>query len=81
MLAARTESAARVITRNCDPARIPAISQEIYNSAISLKYGASIVLISTRPSNREGFQDGLGGLRAALNFFGSLQKPAQRSRA
>jgi len=44
-------------------------SPDIYSLATVLKHVLVILCFSTRPSNREGFKDSFGGLRAVLIFW------------
>ncbi|SRR5579862_8563467 len=81
MVAAGVGSAAHLVTSRCDQehtacgwANNPCLtgnvnSPEFYKFATVLKHRKDIVFASTRPSNREGLKDGLGGLRAVLISF------------
>src|SRR4051794_1579196 len=70
-IAAQPAQVASTITRNCDPRHRDArssYSSDIHLIETSLKHAPGKVVLSTRPSNREGFKDSFGGLRA-VRFY------------
>src|SRR5581483_7133580 len=53
------------------------LSQEIHTAAMPVKHGISSVKSVTRPSNREGYKDGLGGSGPSCFIFVRGRYPAR----